>query len=425
MLMHAALRPHPQMPHLAAASAVRVHASPMAMIADPANAADQLSTLLAFADQADNLAGPLFASSLFPYLAFLYFVRQDVNGLSPVAKAGFTSLLAFVFMTIVTSIIAVKSYGTTLANVDYLHSGAEQLLSFTNIINVIGLKLTLDGFTSGAVTQPAVPSESGEGAGSPLTSSEVPALAIAAGAAIATTAATLAACGGSLAEHTAYLGGVGNLPADLVGFLSEPANALSVPTWVIHVSSLLEWLVAMGLVWRIGLASGNPRWKGMTWAMIPSHSSGVAACTYHIFYNSPDLQFVVLLQAALTLLGNCTLAFAAYRLAASNGWRPSLPSLGGDEQAETGVDAQPPTPSSATEAPMPVDAGAGGAEGLATVLLWSLGASYVLKYGGAALPVTQEAPALGALLLILGPTSLNVWKWNERSKTPGDFKGLI
>ena len=50
-------------------------------------------------------------------------------------------------------------------------------------------------------------------------------------------------------------------------------------------------------VWRIGLVTGNPRWQGLTWAMIPSHSSGVAACVYHLFYNSPDLQFVVLLQA--------------------------------------------------------------------------------------------------------------------------------
>jgi len=37
--------------------------------------------------------------------------------------------------------------------------------------------------------------------------------------------------------------------------------------------------------------------------MIPSHSSGVAACVYHIFYNSPDLQFVVLLQARVRVRG--------------------------------------------------------------------------------------------------------------------------
>ena len=98
------------------------------------------TTTLAFADQAGNLAGALFPASLPPYLLFLYFIRQDVNGLSPTAKAGFTSLLAFVFATVVTSIISVKSYGLPLANCDWLHSGAEQLLSFTNIADVIGLK---------------------------------------------------------------------------------------------------------------------------------------------------------------------------------------------------------------------------------------------------------------------------------------------
>lgn len=61
---------------------------------------DEVSPLVAFADQAGNAAGPLFASSLFPYLAFLYFIRQDVNGLSSVAKAGFTTLLSFVFATV-------------------------------------------------------------------------------------------------------------------------------------------------------------------------------------------------------------------------------------------------------------------------------------------------------------------------------------
>ena len=83
-----------------------------------------------------NLAGTLFPLSLPPYLLFLSFICQDCNGLSPTAKAGFTSLLAFVFATVATSVVAVKSYGLNLANVDWLHSGAEQLLSFTNVCNV-------------------------------------------------------------------------------------------------------------------------------------------------------------------------------------------------------------------------------------------------------------------------------------------------
>ena len=71
----------------------------------------------------------------------------------------------------------------------------------------------------------------------------------------------------------------------------------------------------MGMVWQMAALSGNERWKGLTWGMLPLHASGVAACTYHFFYNRPDLSFLVLLQAALTLAGNSTCAVAAARLA--------------------------------------------------------------------------------------------------------------
>ena len=36
----------------------------------------------------------------------------------------------------------------------------------------------------------------------------------------------------------------------------EPDNALSFPTWVIHISSVIEWIVAMGLVWRYAEVTG-------------------------------------------------------------------------------------------------------------------------------------------------------------------------
>lgn len=38
---------------------------------------------------------------------------------------------------------------------------------------------------------------------------------------------------------------------------TEPANALSLPTWAIHVSSVLEWVTAMVLFWRLAEASGT------------------------------------------------------------------------------------------------------------------------------------------------------------------------
>jgi hypothetical protein len=37
-------------------------------------------------------------------------------------------------------------------------------------------------------------------------------------------------------------------PATAFEIHQEPANALSLPTWAIHVSSVVEWIVAMGLM---------------------------------------------------------------------------------------------------------------------------------------------------------------------------------
>ena len=374
--------------------------------------ATRVASPSAFADQAGTLAGALFPASLPSYFAFLYFLRYEKNGLSDTAKNGFTSLLAFVFATVVTSIVAVKGYGTTLANVDWLHADAEQLLTLTNVVEVLGLKLTLDGFVGG----------SGAPASGAAAAPPVPLVPLAGAAALTTCGLTYALSGGSLSEHTAFLGGLGNLPMGTwtLGFV-EPANALSIPTWIVHVSSLLEWLVAMGLVWRIGIASGNERWKGMTWAMIPSHTSGICACVYHLFYNAPSVGYIVLLQALFTLVGNTTLAWAAYRLAASNGWSLQA-ALGSGEPPE------PPEPPAASlpAAPAPVRTLPDGA--LLTVLTWTIAASYVIKYGETLLPFTidDEVAPYAAAALISAPTALNVWKWSQRSQAGAeDFEGLI
>ncbi|KAL5828163.1 hypothetical protein ACOSQ4_019960 [Xanthoceras sorbifolium] len=52
--------------------------------------------------------------------------------------------------------------------------------------------------------------------------------------------------------------------------LTEPANALSLPTWAIHVSSVVEWIAAMSLVWQYGEESGFESWKGLSWGMVSS-----------------------------------------------------------------------------------------------------------------------------------------------------------
>lgn len=140
----------------------------------------------------------------------------------------------------------------------------------------------------------------------------------------------------------------------------EPANALSLPTWAIHVSSVAEWVIAMNLFWKLGgVRGGVPQWRGMSWGMVslfsfstpppsplrfflpslPSSPSSrplplsqkprlqfeplkqvpllggaLCACTFHFFYNSPTLAPLVALQAGLTVVGNGTMWFATWRV---------------------------------------------------------------------------------------------------------------
>jgi hypothetical protein len=46
-------------------------------------------------------------------------------------------------------------------------------------------------------------------------------------------------------------------PALAIQIRPEPANALSIPTWAVHVSSVIEWVTAMVLFWRLAEVSGT------------------------------------------------------------------------------------------------------------------------------------------------------------------------
>ncbi|OMO79734.1 hypothetical protein CCACVL1_13476 [Corchorus capsularis] len=89
-----------------------------------------------------SIASQLFAFSLFPYIGFLYFITKSKS--SPkLTLFGFYFLLAFVGATIPAGIYAKVKYGTSLSNVDWLHGGAESLLTLTNLFIVVGLRQAL------------------------------------------------------------------------------------------------------------------------------------------------------------------------------------------------------------------------------------------------------------------------------------------
>ena len=89
-------------------------------------------------------------------------------------------------------------------------------------------------------------------------------------------------------------------------------NALSIPTWIIHVSSVIEWIVAIALVWKYGEITQNHYWRALSWGMLPSLVSAMCACTWHFFDNPSRLDWLVTVQAATTVLGNCTLCLAGW-----------------------------------------------------------------------------------------------------------------
>ncbi len=79
----------------------------------------------------------LFALSLFPYLGFLWFITQ--SGQMPrLALIGFYMTLVFVGVTIPAGIYAKVVYHEALANIDWLHGGAESFLTLANILVVLG-----------------------------------------------------------------------------------------------------------------------------------------------------------------------------------------------------------------------------------------------------------------------------------------------
>ncbi|KAL2524961.1 hypothetical protein Adt_10015 [Abeliophyllum distichum] len=89
-----------------------------------------------------SIASQLFAFSLFPYLGFLYFITKSKSA-PKLTLFGFYFLLAFVGATIPAGIYAKVHYGTSLSNVDWLHGGAESLLTLTNLFIVLGLREAL------------------------------------------------------------------------------------------------------------------------------------------------------------------------------------------------------------------------------------------------------------------------------------------
>mmetsp|Transcript_8806 Transcript_8806/g.16626 ORF Transcript_8806/g.16626 Transcript_8806/m.16626 type:complete len:524 (-) Transcript_8806:2465-4036(-) len=411
--------------------------------------------------EAETLAGPFFGLSLFPYLAFLYFLNVPENDTPKGVTVGFAACLVFVFLTIPAAIAAQVLYGVSLADSDWLHGSAESLLTMTNLVTVVAFRQALRGKEREYIwnnnnknynnnnrndkPSPGVVFE--EENTMPLSATSYQPMTILVGVLtlLAGLTALIPAAIWSPEVHTPYLGGFMDVSRDWVTFgHPEPPNALSIACWIIHISSLVEFLVAMGFAWRWADVVGNPKWKGLTWGLLPLHSSGITACTYHLFYN--HIPILVALQAVLTCFGNTTAAYAAWRIAVSNGWRvPSDSPLSFLNYKDNDFTTTSTTSSSSL---VEVDNEEMNKENEGVSVSFLVGfedigdalandndytfllklfvgcgiAAYVIKYGELLVDFPFVANPYMGLAFVFVPSALNAFKWYKRSQDPS-FEG--
>lgn len=187
----------------------------------------------------------------------------------------------------------------------------------------------------------------------------------------------------------------------------------------------------------------------MTWGLLPLHTSGIIACTYHLFYN--QLPVLVPLQALMTLIGNTTAAYAAYRLSVSNGWSVSnIPFLSStvqsilasvnilplpvviktkeEEDKDMSMDVQLQSTDTVSvdstswfigfEDLGPAMAADTDFSFVIKLFLGCTVASYGVKYGELLFDFPLDANIYVALSIIFLSSALNAFKWWKRSQDP-------
>jgi len=87
-------------------------------------------------------------------------------------------------------------------------------------------------------------------------------------------------------------------------------HELSFGTWLIHISSVIEWIYAIFIIKRISNYKELDLYYWLSLAMIPNLIGAMCAITWHIFDNQQELYGLVTLQGIFTLVGNSTLAIA-------------------------------------------------------------------------------------------------------------------
>ena len=267
-----------------------------------------------------KLASPLFAFSVAPYLLFLKRMNEAESA-SEEMRQAFATLLLFVLISIPAEAYTKSAYGEVLSNIDALHFLIQSAISLTNLRILLAFRDQRAGEATGGdatfaapfVGRPGRVVEAFAGVGLLATS-----LLLSLDERLLTIPATAPVPVSSFVDHFRMWADNFELSTSaLLGLPRPAANALSVPTWGVHIFSLVEWLLAMGLVWDYAERDrGDDKgWRTLTWGMLPLHASGICACTQHFFGNPASLDWLVAAQGAFTMMGNVGMCVAAGELA--------------------------------------------------------------------------------------------------------------
>ena len=89
-------------------------------------------------------------------------------------------------------------------------------------------------------------------------------------------------------------------------------HELSFGAWLIHISSVIEWIYAIFVINKISKYRKLSNYYWFSLSMIPNLIGAMCAITWHIFDNQSSLYGLVTLQGIFTFLGNSTLAMASF-----------------------------------------------------------------------------------------------------------------
>ena len=91
-------------------------------------------------------------------------------------------------------------------------------------------------------------------------------------------------------------------------------HELSFGTWLIHISSVLEWIFAIFVIKKISSFKDYDIFFWLSISMVPNLIGAMCAITWHIYDNQDSLYGLVTLQGIFTFIGNSTLALAAMKI---------------------------------------------------------------------------------------------------------------